>query len=502
MIARSEEKVTAAFLRWPNALEERVSHGLHALHLAADWPEGIQHLLSYGASSLINLTDDWGASAFDYASDVSNAESMTLLLSAGCLAIDERRMMWSWNEETIMVKMQALKARRYALCNLAQVYLLPDLFFIPLDRVLDEGANTVVCSLRQGRITIPQWLSNGSRLRTEDRGINSLDFMMSVYHHPALTAEAAEALWYESFHDIGVADELGRTPLTKHCERGNLRMVDWLISRGAEFPTCCSDQCPIKPPSFSTTSSHYIAFGLSRAITAGFRGYTHRGQAQRANNIEKILQDQKCLDHALEALRSRSQDDCNCVCSSSGCTPLLICLTKHRSHRDDLTVCLKRRLLRNIASQRPLEVIRLATFEVFRLTHTCCNVVEGCPRVHPRIMGEEVEEIQDEERQLILKFHDVITELGGLFQQLQISLSVFFHFYWKETVLQALSNPITSDRNALNGMKNVGVENIRETDDSEEEDAEEEEDWCTYFKVPTTRQRANYWLKFFDTTIE
>ncbi|KAF2194451.1 hypothetical protein K469DRAFT_686485 [Zopfia rhizophila CBS 207.26] len=129
VLARSE-KFAAALLRWPNALEEMVSHGFHAIQPAASWPQGVRLLLSHGGSSLISLKDHWRSSTFDHAAIASNAESMVLLLNAGCLALDGSVIWFRLDLSLHAPVVQALKARRQALCALVQA---PDLFIIPTD---------------------------------------------------------------------------------------------------------------------------------------------------------------------------------------------------------------------------------------------------------------------------------------------------------------------------------------------------------------------------------
>jgi len=476
----------------PESLNERVANGFHALHLAADWPQGLRILLAMGGLSLINVTDKWGSSAFDHAATASNAESMMLLLNAGCLAVDETAIFSRLKPPLAAVAVQALKARRQVLCALAQQHLSPDQFVVPADRILDEDARTLIRLLSLAGIAIPHFLI--SLEYDVPHWDVSLSSPGSVYHNEFLTVSIADLLWKEGFRDIDAMDINGTTPLGKHGTSGKFSLADWLTSKGAKFQVGCPLSCPFKKSSCSATISHYIASGLPRFLHRS-QGFDFDDRVSREFGMG--LESRQCLTSALENL---SRDDCRCACSAGGCTPLTISL-KHVSneHRSERVIRWKRHILLDSVQQRPLEIIRFAAFDALELTHTCCRLgFSDCKQLHSSVEDDDIEEVQAEERVLISKFMAVVNELERLYGQLGISLADFFHRYWKDIMLQAWSQSETLDEEELVEIRKMGVKLMDDADNKSEKQIDEEERLGSFMFNPTPNPRINYWLHFFD----
>jgi len=454
-----------------------------------------------GGLSLINVTDKWGSSAFDHAATASNAESMMLLLNAGCLAIDESAVFSGLNPPSAALAVQALKARRQVLCTLARLHLLPHQFVVPTDRILDEGAGELMQSLRLAGITIPQFLIS---LKYPGPAWNVfLCSPGSVYHNEFLTVSIADLLWKEGFRDIDAMDVGGVTPLIKHSTSGNFSLADWLISKGAKFQIGCSSRCALAESSCSATISHYIASGLPhpclRDYPFEFDGFDNRLSRELRMNLESA----QCLTSALENL---SRDECKCACSASGCTPLIISLKiLTRNNRFERVMLWSRHILLDFVQQRPLEIIRFATFDALELTHTCCTRRypyrwPHCWQFHPLCEDDDIEEIQAEEGFIISKFMFVLNELERLYEQFRIPLADFFHAYWKDIMLQALSQSETLDEEELAALRKMGVKLVDDVDkkSGKQLEVDEEDDLGSFMRTPTPYPIINYWLHFFE----
>jgi len=450
-----------------------------------------------GGISLLNVTDKWGSNAFDHAATASNAGSMMLLLNAGCLAIDESAVFSGLDPPSAAVAVQGLKARRQVLCALAQQHLLPDQFVVPTDRILDEGAGKLMHSLRLAGITIPHFIISleGPFVESEV----SLCSPGSVYHNEFLTASIADLLWKERFRDIDAIDINATTPLGKHGTSGDFSLADWLISKGAKFQVGCSLSCPLEKSSCPTTISHLIASGLPRLLVRGsffgFQGFDDRLSREFGIGFESV----QCLTLALE---NPSRDDCRCACSASGCTPLIISLKEDCTEiRHERMMRWKRRILLDSVQERPLEIIRFASFDALELTHTCCKIfVSQCMQFHSRVEDDDIEEVQADEGVLISKFMAVVSELERLYEQVRISLADFFHTYWKHIMPQALSQAEMVDEEELADLRKIGVELVDHVDNKSESQVvvDGDEYWGSLSSTPTPNPRINYWLHFFD----
>lgn len=169
ILAHADDQLEAALLRRPNAFEERTFEGYNRLHLAGDWPHGIQLLLKNGASSLFNELDHWRGSALDHAIKAGNAQSIMLLLDGGCLAADERNLNWrnlsSYCQgnnagQAIKATVEVLVTRRRALRAFALVHFPQSLTGLTKDLSEMEQASAIFWR----RYTRPELrCQNGSR---------------------------------------------------------------------------------------------------------------------------------------------------------------------------------------------------------------------------------------------------------------------------------------------------------------------------------------------------
>jgi hypothetical protein len=112
-------------------------------------------------------------------------------------------------------------------------------------------------------------------------------------------------------------------------------------------------------------------------------------------------------------------DYCRCVCSAQGCTPGLILLKEYRRNLGDVThrsyqlgrhswvnkwLQILTALEEGFEYRRCffLDMIRLSKFEQLELTHTCCRFLNREDRCWTSLDEDEVDEILDEEKELIV----------------------------------------------------------------------------------------------------
>ncbi|KAF2234609.1 hypothetical protein EV356DRAFT_146990 [Viridothelium virens] len=474
ILAHADDQLKAALLRRSDALEERTFEGYNPLHLAVDWPEGIELLLKNGACSLFNQLDHWRGSVLDHAIKAGNAQSIMLLLDGGCLAVDERNLNWrnllSLHQgdnasQAIKATIEVLVVRRRALHTYAQVH------FSQSSTVFDEGpirngasVSRILKALHTARVALPKWISiypvseeNFPLLTNE-----------SVYHNSSLTVEASELLWQKGFFDVNSVGSSGTSPLSIQCTKGRPDVVEWLISKGATLqagPCSCHAHGSRRVSSFSALP-HYLAVCFWQRTR-----YTFVEQPM----IPGVQRQTRDLDWLGAELGQVSRDNCRCACSLSGCIPLLIALKgyRHSSMLTDAIIRLRGHYIMRAASQLQIEVIRYITFDVSRLTHTCCSVDEQCGRLYLPVEEDDVEEICEEERFLIAEFEDVMLEVERLYLQIDDSLPDFLHRQWKEVVMKTW--PKTDDDDINKALSSH-----------------------PHLRKPTSSWRVNYWLRLFS----
>jgi len=159
VLQRSDKDVNRILTRFPSSLNEQNIFGQTPLHLSCGWPLGMELLLDYGAYSIIDHMDDFGFTAFVYASYHGCLESLEILLEAGsCLfplnsSEPYRRITFCFTEafsgssEAIGGRLvEALVARRVCLRELALGNLPPDEardFGLFSDTILDEKSHGI-----------------------------------------------------------------------------------------------------------------------------------------------------------------------------------------------------------------------------------------------------------------------------------------------------------------------------------------------------------------------
>ena len=172
-------------------------------------------------------------------------------------------------------------------------------------------------------------------------------------------------------------------------------------------------------------------------------------------------------------LGSDSHDDCNCACSSSGCTPFTTLLKAINREAPDYTSERKPSKFRRFVvcylespghpassvlkrSKVAEEVIRFETFEALQLSHTCCEL-DWHNMVIRLNTPEEVQEIYEEWEELLLKHEDLVSEFCHKFQELGGTIKSFLEGYWQTRMGEVLKEENPLDEEVIRRLREIGV---------------------------------------------
>ncbi|KAI9373044.1 hypothetical protein BJX61DRAFT_505024 [Aspergillus egyptiacus] len=174
----------------------------------------------------------------------------------------------------------------------------------------------------------------------------------------------------------------------------------------------------------------------------------------------------RCEDKFLHfILQAPIQDSCLCGCCSDGCTPFTMALRRimATSYGPHPGYALK--LIVSHAKDTPEYsqiILRVLTFDGLGLTHTCCHQVKEYDN-----MGllfdikdrdpNEVGEIRDEERALLARFEDLLTEFNSKFDEMGLPILEFLNHYWHPRMMDFLSRRDSYDEDHFTEASRLGV---------------------------------------------
>ena len=463
ILQRSDKDVNRILTKFPSSLNEQNIFGQTPLHLSCGWPLGMELLLDYGAYSIIDHMDDFGFTAFVYASYHGCLESLEILLEAGsCLfplnsSEPYRRITFCFTEafsgssEAIGGRLvEALVARRVCLRELALDSLPPDKarsFGLFSDAILDEKSHDVCLALKARKINIPEALA--------------VPIRSSVYHFRSLSLECAQRLYDMGFKDVEIFDEDGLTPLMSNLRPkysiptdynkaiNSLKLKAWLISKGANlYVTAKSPQGSDVNP--NATAAHFLGskigeFDAKGVFWGGYPPY---------DPVISSLCTTLCSISKL--------DVCRCGCSSTGCSPITMVFKGYIKFRFDkkgiitLVCWLIENHITAQASQRVFaEMIRFMTFDRLGIKHTCCQTDWG---FRIRLQDEEeMKEIREEESFRLQLLEDLVDEFETRYSESRELLMDFFKGYWEERMEQVQSELEPVNEEEIRKIEAIGV---------------------------------------------
>ena len=466
VLRKSEQDVIRILRAKPSSIHELNQRIQNPLHLAYCWPRGIQLLLDAGAKCLVHQADVCGGLPITYSTNFSCLDAIQLLLDAGSAL--------SWpgctkSEQTLLNNLDrwftipsfvlsTLQERRRELFELAKHTLPAEVWAdldMPTDRLLDERAAEIQRVLVNADIEIPKSISVPLGRTT-------------VYHCRGITAKKANQLWDAGFRDIDSWDESGRTPIMDCCRPifgdtslRSLMYAQWLLHHGAdhlrEIRYVRDDKRDKREPVAGRTALHCIANHVGLNIM-GFLPPEFHSALQMVYGLPLFFEEL--------LVKGGSHDDCDCACSSGGCTPFMILLKPiHESGRKHSK--LRKSLVHRLespghpASSAPMrsriaeEVIRFETFEALQLSHTCCGF--ECNDAYRRYTPEDVREIHEEWEELLLKHEDLVSEFCRKFQELGGTLTSFLEGYWQTRMDEVLEEQKPLDEEERRRLREIGV---------------------------------------------
>ena len=489
---RSESPLQKAVEYYPHIINQSNVFGQAPLHLAASqWPEVVQQLLDVEAD--YDVIDNASFTAFEYALLSGSLDSMRILDEIGC-RIDQDFLDLHCEIEQRMAKappyemrdMEAFKnlitilaGRRRKLENLATISLDRDsLCQLELShgRLLDAKARLAVSMLQARGVPVPKsLLCIPSEAMVDyfhhspERCMEKFPGAITVYHNTFLTARHTEALWDCGFQDTNSLNNLGLHvlmwqgliwPLHRLEER--LRLFHWYISKGTDPCTrqrYMFQRLPIKERrigkeyfltqvSSATTILHHLGAQIGTAFWYGIY-ITYKRNTKALPEVKWMLELNGSTKEALlSVLNHDVKDNCQCPCSSNGCSALTMVL-KDLSMCGDMLPMAKSEMSLSLAGQLYdgiiatetswLETLRLLVFEELQLKHTCCSLASysignRTLEVIAELSDEEIQEIMEDQEEQVQKLESVLVSVAERYRRAGIPFSTFLRTCWKEVM--------------------------------------------------------------------
>ncbi|KAL4862656.1 hypothetical protein BDV12DRAFT_190252 [Aspergillus spectabilis] len=357
------------------------------------WPSGLALLFQYGHTPT--------ETCLIRACEADCEESLKLLISTSCCTITPKVLKVAakqHNPAILILVVQALASRRKQLLDLADRYLPDEVkshLGIPSDYLLDIQAYEIYQLLKEELINIDN---------LEEQ------YEWTVYDCIGANLNLADLLWDSGFRDLDKEYKNYRTCLMKlwsttpPCSLDAfLKKANWFITKGADLDRQKSGS--------STTALHYLGHDVGKFLQS------MEGASNVASELHQLSTESKDLMRKI--LVDDIYDDCCCPCSLDGCSGLTSLLnglfqTWPDRRMEDLLPILAM-VIENIepllepAAQEHLacSVLRFIACQAVEITHTCVHETFG----EKEISAEEISEIQEEERHLVLQLEQILVEI-------------------------------------------------------------------------------------------
>lgn len=488
MLRQSESELEKVLQCSRHLIDKQNACGLRPLHLSANWPCGIEILLSYEAD--VNVADDWGWAPVEHAIWLLCPESVALLDQAGCAMHPNSREYGGTLGSAIQLAEictgeEALRATRIAESAIAMEadrrrtlrallsHCLPESSIgtrmLSEDSLLDVYANDAVLALEQQGVSIPKSLEFASDT-----------YSGTVYHTDYLTPALLTSLWETGFRDINEPAPNGCPPLTQPvcpwCSSLDtfLKRVDWFLDKGIDpnqtnqqihqnsYWNCNSTAvCPCRKSGH--TAMHFLAVNLALFKT----------WACLTGNIVPYSKDTRARAVIKDIFNSETQDVCKCACSSAGCRAINT-IVKFTIKYTLPEPCDWEDMFRSVICPIPAakandiisetifsEIVRALTFHALDLTHTCCRETENWykgPQLIPFEDEDDISEIHDEERENLELLEDLLLEFERQRHESPSSYQNFIEGYWSTRMREVLCGNESPDEALEDGPLDEGSE--------------------------------------------
>ncbi|KAM7186342.1 hypothetical protein V8F33_011916 [Rhypophila sp. PSN 637] len=393
-------------------------NGLTATHFAVVWPWALERLIQAGAD--IDVVDFYGRSPIQIAVAFGEAESVSLLLGTDCSisapsnALTLLQEAWELDlsgkgsaagNHIVNDIVKALGKRHRRLVNFA-LACLPESSRsrLELDRenLKESLAPGIIEELTSVEVDAPRplQLDGGSVY-------NGAPHSAEVH----LTQTVAQALWDTGFRQVDADVNSSLCPMLRCWYMASFDMALWFQSKGV----------PITTRDRRRSGLHYYLEGLC------CKGVDPQGRrSERRRGVEQLI-DQILDDDA------PYHDNCSCLCSPDGCTPLSRLPRLARRTRLDASGAITAPGLREMESVYQAwldlvgpeksaqgclsfvrEILRAVAFEELEGVHTCCITVRGIDRTREirDMSGVRDEWDEDEKVEFADKLGRAVYEYG------------------------------------------------------------------------------------------
>ena len=470
ILRKSEVDLQQALTVSPSSINETNNMGQSALHLAVEWPRGMDLLLQAGAD--VNCRDSRNYSPLFYAVEMSLVEPINLLALADCSLLDAGAQFLFERAENLAISahpnqgqvtaaemvvnilVDMIADRRQRLYNLANSALpVSDLDRLCHDSYLpDESASRLYSALLRHGNAVPLALDPGK-------------YRATLFHQIRTSSRVAERLWKAGFREIDGRDSWGRTPLM--CAKiGDmspinlefwLEYVAWLLEKGADFyakqdlTLYCEHfevDCRSEVQLMSATAVHFVAYEVGSGLRWALNGLGTWVEESLSRTSKKMLQ---------RVLMDNVSDACMCACSISGCNALTMITKRYNSYRvswerhSQGLVDFWSKVKSFCDPLKISELLRIMTFEGLGMTHTCCYFYDRSFSIKNEA---EIDEIHDEEAEDLQKLEELLEEFEAKRNELDIPFEDFLTEYWQPRMKEVLEEGALDE----DALREIGVQ--------------------------------------------
>jgi hypothetical protein len=333
-------------------------NGLAPIHFAVLWPFGLRVLIDKGVN--VNVEDHYGRRPIHLAVGLGHAQSVDHLISADCALsglpsgvslLQIALGLLHPNKQQIVDSVVAAVIDRHTRLLDMAIEFLPPSSFEKLgtnhEKKVERCAPHVIETLESRGVGIPKALELDG---------TSLYDLKDLVGRMRMSTDTANALWDAGFKDINEPDVFGLTPMLQSWFGANFEMVSWFASKGISTNAQHRDG-PLTALHFYAKRLYIIA-ELSPQDLCNF--------PTDINLMERIEQEVGV-----------PFDDCTCLCSPCGCSPIKF-LLQHLSTNSRRTKLQK--WLKNLQPRAPalqqyvFESTRCLLFDYLGGKHTCCRL--------------------------------------------------------------------------------------------------------------------------------
>lgn len=285
-------------------------------------------------------------------------------------------------------------------------------------------------------------------------------YQWSVFDYIGVNFDLANRLWSAGFRDVDKIDGDNQTCLTKAWRNTPpcdlevfLQKMNWLISKGANL--------------YHQNSSGLVLHDIGNNVGSILYWMKEDNLKHSLSKVDSLSESSKTLLRTI--LSDNTRDGCKCACSPNGCSPMTTLLSGLLPRRTDhvttaklihifaqllsvalFPLILEPELDRALKDHLSIDIIRFITFDSLGISHTCLH---GYRKFEP----EEIKEIQDEERLLILDLQRLLTEFLDELKMRRSQLPSYITGLWRARMASFLSTSRPHSAKEVTQFLELGV---------------------------------------------